>query len=184
MEEQWPTIVDTGNHNLTGTQIIGTRHTIEEISIRGWWLFSREITGENREKAHGSRKEGEERKAATNREGETRHGPLVKEKSPRSECAFSSVYRLWKSLLFLLLQVAKNTLSTRRFDGPWSQANSGGSWIQTTRLDKGKLNSTRNDLLLSLRSVTRNSRWKRTKTVGQSSSWYCQGITTNHWTEL
>lgn len=54
--------LDTGNRNLVEAQIISAGHTVEDSGnfYRGWWLFSREITGENREGAHGLRGEKRE----------------------------------------------------------------------------------------------------------------------------
>lgn len=81
------TVLDIGNRNLVGTRIIDTGHTATDPGnfYQGWWLFSREITGENRVSVRRKRwrvsewekekKREREEKEALNRVGETRYDP-------------------------------------------------------------------------------------------------------------
>jgi len=111
-------IFDTENRNLIGTQIISVGHTVEDSRnfYRRWWLFSREITEENRERARGLRKRKKKEWHWIEKE---KQGTVPRRRrSLRDRSALSPQYRLWKSCLFLLLRVAKNTSSTRRFGGP------------------------------------------------------------------
>lgn len=146
------------------------RSWILEISIGGWWLFSREITEENWEKPH-KLMEGERRRHLKTRK-ETRRRSLgeVKVSSDRSVRFLPGIDYGNRACLcfFESRKISRVHVASTRLFMKSSQLGRQLNIDDEAWRDEGKLDSTWNSLLLSLRSVTRNSKWKRTKTLQQS----------------